>query len=154
HIRRANERAFEIVAPVMIRAQQDRPSAARSLIDGRATMATGIVECVELPILGTANDDRRASDLGRHDSPGVRQLAFERHEMPLTLGDDLHVEAKYIWLIIERLVERMPGLLSGKQVCNFLPLVPTPGRARKNVHDSFPVPKHRFVATRRSHIFW
>ncbi len=80
--RDAGEIAAEIVAPVVVDADDVARLAALVEHEQRAAMSAAVLEGVELAVLVARHDDRHGAEVGAAIAVGPRQLGFEAEKIP------------------------------------------------------------------------
>src|SRR5579872_7371832 len=80
--RNADQIAFEIVRPLMVRADERPRVAAQLTAKFRRPMHAAVLEHADRAVLAAGHDDRRRSHVGANEIPGIRHFGFERHIVP------------------------------------------------------------------------
>src|ERR1700733_11818417 len=107
--------AVEAVGPSMVPAAQQRSAPCCFFAELRATMATHIVQCVDLTVGTAYHNDRGAQRLDDEIVTVHGDLADMPREHPMSPQEPLHLELEQLRIEVERLREApTPAVLANQ----------------------------------------
>ncbi|ENN89027.1 hypothetical protein RHSP_02217 [Rhizobium freirei PRF 81] len=105
HLAGKEQRAVELVGPLVVGADELGRGAAFGRADARTAMATAVVEGADNLVAAANDDDRIFADLHREIVAGARYFAVMADEQPVAIVDHFHIELEVILIDVEGLLQ-------------------------------------------------